>query len=557
MKNILIDILNSRIFQIGGVGCLLFLTGIYFYVQWNTARFEASLPKAPPQDPHTNTQQIANRRTTQDPQNTEDPAIPTVPRTRVNAGNAHTHADGRTHIHALTTPTANSAQQTEDTDKWTVMWPPDIPGLGIHPKRPRPPEIPIEVLSEISDIGSAVKRGELLRGDKTLVEDSLGLELSEAQYREVLEDIREAGVLTREEADQQQLEILADYWGLDLDNTEGFIRKMEEYQISPEAVMKRIEPELAFQTLFDWWNERSVTGITSQRLEHYAEHALSVNPNNVDAHAILAKTVKDYEAILDMDPNYYKAMDAIARLRYHDAPEEVIPLLEKSSELGSKGADMYLGWTYERLGDYKTAWTHYYKSLILQPDGQVSLMHMGAILRGEPRIEPIQRKTQTLPPAHGALDAQIDIDTDIATDGQSLTDTDTDWTSTPNQTETAETAYNAKAEAAKKAAQEFQKLQSQSQQEFEEFIDWLEHGINDAPDAQDFLSQQMKTFLTTKEPANSTNAARFAPERIIHAQETLEKYGHEEGLKRLEEDDPEIAKHIRRNPPMSRDKGHK
>ena len=523
MKNILIEILNSRIFQIGGIVCLLFIAGIYFYVQSDKARFEASLPKVPPPDTQIDTKKVDGTHPVQDTQNTEDPAIPMVPRTRVNAGGAHTHADGRTHIHAPTAPTANSEQQTEDTDKWIVMWPPDIPGLGIHPKRPRPPEIPVEPFSELVDIDAAVQRGEI----------------------------------PQEEFDQRKFDILAEYWGIDIDDTDGLIEKMREYQIAPEAVMKRVEPERAFQTLFDWWNERAVSGITSERLESYAKRALSVNPNNVDAHAILAKTVEDYFAILDMDPNYYKAMDAIGRLRYHDAPEEVIPLLQKSSALGSKGADMYLGWAYERLGDYKTAWTHYYKSLVLQPDGQVSLMHMGAILRGEPRIEPIQRRTQTPPPAHGALDTQTDIYTDIATDGQSSTDTDTDWQPTRNETDAAETADNAKAAAAKRAAEEFQKLQSQSKKEFEEFIDWLEHGINDAPDAQDFLSQRMKAFLTTKEPPNSTNAARFAPERIIRAQETLNRYGPEEGLRRLEKDDPEIAEHIRRNPPVSRDKENK
>ena len=223
-------------------------------------------------------------------------------------------------------------------------------------------------------------------------------------------------------------------------------------------------------------------------MDTYAERALSVNPNNIDAHFRVAETIEDYYAILDMDPNYYFAMDVIGAMRYYDAPEEVIPLLQKSRALGSKAANMQLGWTYERLGDYKTAWTHYYKSLVQQPDGQVPLMHMGAIFRGEPRIEPIQRSKQTLPPAHGAFDAQPDRDTDSATDGQPSTGASPDWTPTPNETDTAEAAYNAKAEAAKKASQEFQKLQSQSQKEFAEFIEWLEHGINDAPDAQDFLN---------------------------------------------------------------------
>ena len=380
MKNILIEILNSCIFQIGGLGCLLFIAGIYFYVQSDKARFEASLPKGPPPDTQIDTKKVDGTHPVQDTQNTEDPAIPMAPRTRVNAGGAHTHADGRTHIHAPTAPTANSEQQTEDTDKWIVMWPPDIPGLGIHPKFKAPSQFPIEVLSEISDIGWAFRDGDI----------------------------------SQEESDQEQLEILTKYWGVDINDTEGILGKMEEYNYVSDALLKHMEPERAFQTLFDWWNTRTVRAVNSDMLDAYAARALSVNPDNIAARFCLAKTTVDFHAILEIDPNYYPAMDVIARLRYHDAPEEVIPLLQKSRDLGSKAANMLLGWTYERLGDYKTAWTHYYKSLVLRPDGQVPLMHMGAILRGEPRIEPIQRRTQTPPPAHGALDTQTDIYTDIA-----------------------------------------------------------------------------------------------------------------------------------------------
>ena len=520
MKNILIEVFSSRLFQIGGLGCLFFVVGIYFYVQWDTARFEASLPKAPQQDIQIDTKDVTGTRTTQAPQNADVPSVSTVPGPRARGLETHTHTDGHIHTHAHPPPATNGTQQTEATDKWVVMWPPDIPGLGVHPKRPDPPQFPIEVLSEVGDIGWALRDGDI----------------------------------SQEESDQKELEILTKYWGVDIDDTEGILGKMEEYNYVSDALLKHMEPERAFQTLFDWWNTRTVRGIDSDMLDAYAARALSVNPNNIDARFCLGKTTADFHAILDVDPNYYPAMDVIARLRYHDAPEEVIPLLQKSRDLGSKAANMLLGWTYERLGDYKTAWTHYYKSLVQQPDGQVPLMHMGAIFRGEPRIEPIQRRKQTLPPAHGAFDAQPDRDTDIATDGQPSTDTDTDWRPTLNETDTAEAAYNAKAEAAKKASQEFQKLQNQSQKEFAEFIEWLEHGINDAPDAQDFLSQQMKAFLRQEKGAKATP---FAPERIIRAQEMLERYGPEEGLKRLEQDDPEIAEHTRRTPPMSCDKRDK
>ena len=47
MKNILIDILRSRLFQMGAIVCLLLTGGVYFYTQWDLARYEASFVKQP------------------------------------------------------------------------------------------------------------------------------------------------------------------------------------------------------------------------------------------------------------------------------------------------------------------------------------------------------------------------------------------------------------------------------------------------------------------------------------------------------------------------------
>ena len=184
MKNMLIDILSSRIFQIGGLGWILFIAGIYFYVQWGTARFEASLPKAPPQD----TQAADSTPLAQDNQSADNPSVGIVPRTRPDTRTTRMHASGHTHPHALAPP-ANGNQQTKDTDKWIVMWPPDIPGLGVHPKRPRPPEIPVEPFSKLVNLDTAVQRGEI----------------------------------PQEAFDQRKFEILAEYWGLDIDDTDGLI----------------------------------------------------------------------------------------------------------------------------------------------------------------------------------------------------------------------------------------------------------------------------------------------------------------------------------------------
>jgi len=42
------------------------------------------------------------------------------------------------------------------------------------------------------------------------------------------------------------------------------------------------------------------------------------------------------------------------------------------------------------------------------------------------------------------------------------------------------------------------------------------------------------------------DSVRFSPERLNHASETLNRYGPEEGLRRLRESDPEIAEEVGR-----------
>jgi len=488
--------------------------------------------------------------------------IPRDPNTRFplqHSGHIHPHphphphasADKATGMDMTTVAPTHPIPRNETDEEWIVMWPPDIPGLGVHPERPRPPAFPEDIRIKLRDLERAVRRGELLSGDKASVDSGFVRRMSDAEYQQWLEGIRQEGTLTQEEADQRSAEILSEYWNVDLDDTDGLLQRMEEYEYVPEFLLKRLEPELAFQTIFDWWATDTVRTLDHLDMDAYAERALAVNPNNLDAHYKLAETLEDFEAILERDPNYYYAIDIIAGRRSHDAPEEVIPMLQKSLALGSRWAPLELGYAYERLGDYKTAWVHYYKSLQMHPDGQVSIRHMEAILRGEPRIEPIQRRAQTPFPSENYGVPQSPTPENVAfEDVPTGGEVEVPW-SADTGSEVDSDAVAARAAAAEQAERELSKLNAQAQQELEEFLHWLEHGQNDTPQAQDFLSQEMKTFLNRAEAkATSSN---FEPARLIRAQEVLHRYGREEGLKRLERTDPEIASQIRRNPPLDRD----
>ena len=66
-----------------------------------------------------------------------------------------------------------------------------------------------------------------------------------------------------------------------------------------------------------------------------------------------------------------------------------------------------------------------------------------------------------------------------------------------------------------------------------------ESGLTDAPKAP--------TDLPTVETLETTLKAQFSSERFERAMSTLDRYGPEEGLRRLRENDPEVAKQVERH----------
>ena len=75
------------------------------------------------------------------------------------------------------------------------------------------------------------------------------------------------------------------------------------------------------------------------------------------------------------------------------------------------------------------------------------------------------------------------------------------------------------------------------------------------------LEKQLTPELPTTEGVETELSGRFSPERLEKAREVLERYGPEEGMRRLREDDPEVAAQVEqtrrdRNPTMSETDGH-
>ena len=60
------------------------------------------------------------------------------------------------------------------------------------------------------------------------------------------------------------------------------------------------------------------------------------------------------------------------------------------------------------------------------------------------------------------------------------------------------------------------------------------------------LEKQLTPELPTAEGVETKLSERFSPERLEKAREVLERYGPEEGMRRLREDDPEVAAQVER-----------
>ena len=293
-------------------------------------------------------------------------------------------------------------------------------------------------------------------------------------------------------------------------------------------------------------------GATEDKID-YARRVLAENPTHLEARLYIIGTEQDnavaaamYRQLAKIHPDSPYPLERLGGRLHYDNPVEAIAALKKAQALGSLQADMDLGRASERLGNYKAAWVHYYKYLMRYPDGQIPLSHMARLSEGQPHYPPIQLET-TIPVDHaqeertpGPPDHAPSIKrTENDVDGGNALPLNESSPRTPSPT--AEETYNARAAAAKQAYEEFRELGIRSREEFQEFINWVENAKNDTPDAQDFLSQQMRSFLA------GTNSDQVDPDRLTRAFDMLNRHGLEEGLKRLEETDPEIAEQIQRS----------
>ena len=310
----------------------------------------------------------------------------------------------------------------------------------------------------------------------------------------------------------------------------------------------------------------------SKLARRYAERVLSETVSDsrehFEAKLFLADTDTDfpraatlYRELLKSDPDSQYIIHSVLKeaipVRRHiyvhlgnrlwrDHPEEAIPYLKMAVQLDEPHGDYpmmsnhLLGYAYERIGDYKTAWV-YHKRAYKKTGHWSPRDHFKAIEEGKPLHEPLRK----VAPDRSQGSTPIEAWDAFVKNTPETFQTDSNWEKDiPGQdiSPGAKSPIDSeRACAAKQAREEFLKRRERAQKEFDDFLQWMESIENAASpiDTNNFLIKEMEAHL-------KGGTATFDTERIIRAFETMERYGAAEGIKQLQKNDPEVAKQIQR-----------
>ncbi len=141
---------------------------------------------------------------------------------------------------------------------------------------------------------------------------------------------------------------------------------------------------------------------TEPYIRRFAAQALSENPNDFDtlllwvrlqpskSYAHNPEREAGFRKLLEIDPNSLSALVGLGAAIYWVQPEEAISYLEKAKQQDPNLANYYLGFAYQRAGDYDKA----LEVLKEMPQGIIGQTHLHAIESGEPYIPPLVRETR-------------------------------------------------------------------------------------------------------------------------------------------------------------------
>ena len=343
------------------------------------------------------------------------------------------------------------------------------------------------------------------------------------------------------------------------------IQLLKAYGIYTDVVLDHMESYDAFIYVQNTAN----LDIQDPIAVKYAKRVVNEDPSSaeaLDAWLYLERVTKDPQqdeiilrAALEYHPNSVRVLSELGKLFVHEKPEQAISYLKRANRLDSKKGDWDLGIAYQRLGDYKTSWVHLKKAEALYPHsntGAWSRMQSDAIENGAPLISPNEREMPldltvegTSVPSENPVAVPSAPPLDVFVDGFVMPP---DVPSSPHAADSPSAEDIARQDAAHEAYLEMLREQEEFARRLAEdaafkaayfrdvsdFINWAESIENDAPiDTNNFLAKEMERHLLGK---NTT----IAPDRIKRGFEFIKKYGQDEGIKRLQQLDPDLANQV-------------
>lgn len=347
--------------------------------------------------------------------------------------------------------------------------------------------------------------------------------------------------------------------GQDMETT---IKLLKEYGIYTSVVLEHMDSYEAFKYILrEAPTDITGFGVSGGDDKKYAKRVIAEDPRSseaLEAGLYIARVTEDpheketyLRDVLKYHPNSGKALYELGILLILDKPIEAIPHLKKGEFHDPGAVNSKLGVAYERLGDYKSAWLHYKKALKHNPN-DYCILNLGAIARGEPILLPIQREVPAGPTFEGASVVERSSGSVPSSESDSYIDIfpfrEVDEEVSPSSPEVPSPPDPSVMDSEHAAFLEFLREQERAAQEAQaayfkrvnDFIEMAESLEKNAPvTTNDFLEKELERHLLGKQTS-------VAPDRLIRGFEMMNKYGREEGLKRLEKHDPKLAEQVKR-----------
>ena len=342
--------------------------------------------------------------------------------------------------------------------------------------------------------------------------------------------------------------------GRDMETTIDILKK---YGIYTDVVLEYMDDYEAFKYI----NSNAPDTFGLEPAEKYAKRLLSASDSDVawEAWTYLYYATKDPHeketyilgGLKQFPENKTTLYMNMGMLYDVDAPEKAIYYLKKAKALNAGGSDFHLGIAYQRLGDYKTAWVHLKKSYewsTYYPIPGMVGRHLDAIASGDPLLDPIVREVvpalslEGAVPSEGGVGALPVLPSDFVEAIPMEDDKEASVSGHVSSDFLKEQARRcAFSELLREKEQEAEKAEAAKKAYFkdlEDFLNWAMSIESDAPiETDNFLVKELERHLFGEKTV-------FEPERIIRGFEMIEKYGEAEGLKKLQQLDPPLAKQV-------------